>query len=86
MGKIPRDLRYLILERDDFRCKFCGLGGKESDIILEVHHVIWRFNGGSDDPTNLMTVCPNCHDLIHHGKIIGRPLNFTELKERKGLS
>lgn len=86
MGKIPRDLRYLILERDDFRCKFCGLGGKGSDIILEVHHVIWRFNGGSDDPTNLMTVCPNCHDLIHHGKIIGRPLTFTELKERKGLS
>jgi 5-methylcytosine-specific restriction endonuclease McrA len=86
VGKIPRDLRYLILERDDFRCKFCGLGGKESDIILEVHHVIWRFNGGSDDPTNLMTVCPNCHDLIHHGKIIGRPLTFAELKERKGLS
>jgi 5-methylcytosine-specific restriction endonuclease McrA len=84
MGRIPKDLRLIVLTRDEFRCKFCSIGGKDSDIILEVHHVIWRYNGGTDDPSNLMTVCPNCHDLIHHGKILGRPLTFYEKNKREG--
>jgi 5-methylcytosine-specific restriction endonuclease McrA len=80
MGRIPKDLRYIVLERDDFRCKFCGVGGKDSDIILEVHHVIWRNLGGLDEPENLITVCPHCHDIVHYGKIIERPFTFSELK------
>ncbi len=84
MGKIPKELRYYILERDNFRCRFCNKGGKTSDVILEVHHVIWKYHGGSDRPDNLITVCPYCHDLIHYGRFTGRPLTFSELKDRQG--
>ena len=84
MSRLPKDLRYQILERDSFACRFCGVGGKTSDIILEVHHIIWRRYGGGDLPNNLITVCVYDHDLIHFGYYTGRPATFTDLKQRQG--
>lgn len=31
------------------------------------HHIIPRSKGGSDDPSNLIDVCSNCHEDIHEG-------------------
>ena len=84
MGRLPKDLRYQILEGDSFVCRFCGIGGRYSDIILEVHHIKWRRHGGSDEPFNLMTVCVHCHDVIHYGRWTGRPRTFTEAKKNQG--
>ena len=81
-----KELRLQVLIRDEFKCRFCGIGGKYSDYILEVHHVIWRRYGGTDDINNLICCCPYCHDLIHYGKYSGRPLTFSELKNRQGGS
>jgi 5-methylcytosine-specific restriction endonuclease McrA len=83
MGSIPKKLRMAILERDDFKCRFCKRGGKGSDYILEVHHIVWRRFQGSDLPFNLMTVCTECHDTIHYGSYTGRPSTFTELKNKQ---
>lgn len=83
-SRLSKEYRLQILERDNFTCQFCGVGGKHSDYILEVHHVIWRRYGGSDAPHNLLTCCPVCHDLIHYGRYSGRPITFTELKNRQG--
>ena len=41
-------------------CAVCGIGG-----ALENHHVIPRSVGGSDDETNLLTVCSYCHGKLH---------------------
>lgn len=87
MSKTPRlsrEERYAILERDDFRCVVCGIGGRYSDIILEVHHILPRSCGGSNDPSNLQVLCVVDHDLIHYSKWTGRPRTFTELKENRG--
>lgn len=47
------------------------------DSRLEVHHIIYRSNGGSDDEDNLVTLCHTCHSDLHHGKIklklVGKP-------------
>jgi hypothetical protein len=32
-----------------------------------VHHIIFRTNGGGDAPSNLITLCKTCHDLLHGG-------------------
>lgn len=53
-------LRAAILERDSYRCQSCGLR-KE----LDVHHIIPRGRGGSDNPDNLITLCRRCHHNIH---------------------
>jgi hypothetical protein len=57
-----------VLTRDNYSCQNCK--GKCKDSRLEVHHIIFRANGGSDDEANLVTLCKTCHDRIHDGKLI----------------
>jgi len=52
-------LRANIFERDRFRCRGCA---KSAD---EIHHMVFRSQGGSDDPSNLVAVCRNCHEQAH---------------------
>lgn len=52
--------REEILRRDNLTCQVCG--HKKRRINLEVHHIIPRAKGGTDDPTNLITLCKPCHD------------------------
>ena len=51
-------LRMEILERDGFRCRSCGIGGR-----LEVDHVkpVRTHPELSYDPGNLQALCPGCH-------------------------
>lgn len=55
-----------VLDRDNWQCQACGTGGENR---LHVHHVVFRSQGGSDDPSNLVTVCWKCHERIHAGKL-----------------
>ena len=36
---------------------------------LEVHHIIFRSENGSDAEDNLMTLCKTCHDALHRGEV-----------------
>lgn len=51
--------RYLILERDKFTCQCCG--GKAPNVTLHVDHIVAVANGGSNDETNLRSVCITCN-------------------------
>lgn len=53
---MARRLRPLIFERDGYRCRRCG-----STSRLEVDHVIPLARGGSNDPSNLQTLCFPCN-------------------------
>lgn len=39
---------------------------------FEKHHVIWRSDGGSNDPVNLLPICKTCHAIINNGSIEDR--------------
>lgn len=52
--------RYNILFRDNYTCQKCGLPFSGDN--LEVHHIIPKVNHGTDNPTNLVTLCLGCHD------------------------
>jgi len=56
-----------VLARDGYECRQCG--GKRNDKRLEVHHIIYAGAGGSDDESNLLTLCKTCHDGVHAGAI-----------------
>ena len=56
-----------VLNRDNYTCQYCKCKSKDSK--LEVHHIIFRCYGGSDEPENLITLCKTCHDKLHAGKI-----------------
>jgi 5-methylcytosine-specific restriction endonuclease McrA len=54
------ELRRVILERDGWRCQKCG-----SFRNLDVHHMRRRSALGDDTETNLITLCRECHQLLH---------------------
>jgi len=57
--------KEFILYRDNHTCQICGCKNKK----LQVHHIIERSKGGTDDPKNLTTLCVECHDKVHSGVI-----------------
>lgn len=52
--------RYAVLERDSFRCRYCGAAA-ESGAVLHVDHRMPVSRGGSDDFANLVTACADCN-------------------------
>lgn len=60
--------KAFVLNRDSYTCQYCK--GKTKDSKLEVHHIVFRRNGGSDEAENLITLCKTCHDKLHDGNII----------------
>lgn len=59
--------KVMILNRDNYTCQHCK--GKHKDSKLEVHHIIYRSQGGSNEQDNLITLCHACHKNLHDGKI-----------------
>lgn len=74
-----------VLGRDNYTCQHCK--GKSKDSKLEVHHIIFRRNGGSDEENNLICLCKTCHDKLHKdeislnkkGKIKGQLKHATQM-------
>lgn len=56
-----------VLARDEYTCQCCK--NKHKDSKLEAHHIVYRSQGGSDDPKNLITLCHTCHKALHNGKL-----------------
>jgi len=56
---IPQNVRTGVFSRDKFTCQKCGFCGMLED--LEVHHIIMKIEGGTDDIKNLITLCSICH-------------------------
>lgn len=53
------------LVRDKYTCQCCG----KKNCRVEVHHIVFRRNGGSDNLENLITLCEDCHKATHLGNI-----------------
>lgn len=58
--------RESILHRDNYTCQCCG----KKNCRLDVHHIIFRSNGGTNDENNLITLCEDCHKKVHKGMIV----------------
>ena len=69
--------RSAILHRDNYTCQCCG----KKNCRLEVHHIKFKSNGGTDDEENLITLCEDCHKGVHAGTV---ELN-KKPKKRKNL-
>ena len=57
---LPRWLRFEVLKRDGFACRYCGARPADG-ARLQVDHVRPKVDGGSDDPSNLTTACEDCN-------------------------
>lgn len=55
---IPPSGRKYVYERDNFQCQSCGK--KATETQLNVDHIIPLAKGGSNDLSNLQTLCYQC--------------------------
>lgn len=60
MGKLGGNVRIRVLERDGYRCVYCGATAQTA--TLEIDHVIPLARGGTNDSTNLVTACRDCNN------------------------
>lgn len=63
------DLRETVIAADGNRCRNCGV-----TYGLRVHHVRYRSEGGKDAEENLLTLCDQCHILVHSDKNVYQSL------------
>jgi hypothetical protein len=70
---------HRILERDRYRCQYCGLDGMsnfENSLVMSVDFVVPRARKGKKDPHNLVASCRACN--LIKGKRV-----FNSLEEAK---
>ena len=76
--------REAVLHRDKYTCQCCG----KKNCRLEVHHIKFRSDGGTDDEENLITLCEDCHKGVHAGTIVldKKPKKSKNLKYATHMS
>ena len=76
--------RSAILYRDNYTCQCCG----KKNCRLEVHHIKFRRDGGTDDEENLITLCEDCHKGVHAGTVVlnKKPKKSKNLKYATHMS
>lgn len=57
---IPKGLRHEVFKRDNYTCVECG-ARKEDGAVLHVDHIIPVSQGGTDELSNLQTLCDKCN-------------------------
>lgn len=63
---VPRGIRNEVFKRDNYTCVQCGAkkGDKKSDgtiVSIEIDHVKPLAKGGTDEMSNLQTLCKDCN-------------------------
>ncbi len=62
--------RRHVYDRDGYTCQNCGAqGAPYGDAELHVHHVVGVSSGGTHEPSNLVTLCADCHTATHNASI-----------------
>lgn len=61
LGIMSARLRWMILERDHFTCKYCGRSPLTHSVELHVDHVVAESSGGESILDNLITACVDCN-------------------------
>ena len=57
---IPDRIRHQVFKQDGYRCRECG-ASKDDGATLEIDHIVPIANGGTNDISNLQTLCKKCN-------------------------
>ena len=58
--------KTMVLSESGYRC---AVPTCRNILALDMHHIYQVAKGGKDDPSNLIALCPTCHNLYHRGTI-----------------
>lgn len=59
---LPDRLRREVMERDEWRCRWCGAGPGDN---LDIHHIRYRRGNSYDVEPNLISLCRKDHGFVH---------------------
>ena len=69
-GRVRERVRLQVFARDGYRCRHCGERGvatkveaAEGDRLLVLDHIVELAEGGSEEQSNLWTLCAPCHQV-----------------------
>lgn len=71
---IPRQLRHQVFQRDGYRCKECGATNKQTR--LHVDHIVPVAKGGTNDISNLQTLCEECNMAKYTDEWVGGEIDL----------
>ncbi len=77
MSGIPTDLIDKMMIRCARRCCICR---RFRPTKLQVHHIVERNQGGTNDEDNLIVICLPCHSDVHTKVPFARRFSTEELK------
>ncbi len=64
-------------EQDVILCENCG------KVAVDIHHLIFRSQGGKNNIENLMALCRKCHQMAHADRKMNGRLKQVHLKYLK---
>lgn len=59
MSRPSESLRYAVLRRDGFKCRYCGASAEETKLVVD--HVVPDSHGGPTEAANLASACVPCN-------------------------
>jgi 5-methylcytosine-specific restriction endonuclease McrA len=62
-------------EQDTPTCEVCGV------IATDIHHILYKSQGGKDIIENLIGLCRECHNKAHANEI--KPDELTKIHNKK---
>lgn len=66
---------YNIAENEIFMCQYCNCAP-----AVDIHHIIFKSQRGSDEVSNLIALCRQHHEQAHKKKITADQL-FEKIKK-----
>jgi len=87
------DVAALALRQADFKCEIDArhqtfISSAKGTPYVEAHHLIpfgnqGRYEYSLDVTANIVALCPNCHRLLHHGKMADKNKEIARLYEQR---
>lgn len=74
-------IRFAVLNRDGFRCQYCGKTAKAAKLVVD--HIVPVAAGGQTVPENLVTACFPCNAGKSDKRIIEEGRSFQEIEAAK---
>ncbi len=74
---IPDSVAAKILVKSARHCCICR---RFSPLQIQIHHIVERADGGSDEEDNLIPICIMCHSSVHSQVYMTKGFSRAELK------
>jgi len=78
--------RFIIFNRDGFRCIYCGKSSFGDSVALEIDHIVPFSSGGKNTASNLATACHDCNTEKLSGRLNNEKEILDEIARRNSVS